>query len=157
VVPKAETAGRPEASAPTAGEAPRQPTPAVATGDGGLAGPWLATVKALTRQRGKKFFLGELLKDCRADAISIEGDTLVLAFTHRSHMERIQEEMDDPQGRGLVAKAVEQSFGKVYGIKLVLTEDNGAGGASPRPAQSSPLVRAAMGMGARNPREEVVK
>jgi DNA polymerase-3 subunit gamma/tau len=163
VAPKAGTAVRQEASAPAAGsappvaEAPRQPAPAVATGDGGLAGPWLATVKTLTRQRGKKFFLGELLKDCRADAISIEGDTLVLTFTHRSHMERIQEEMDDPKGRLLVAEAVEQNFGKVYGIKLVLIEDNGAGGASSRPGQSSPMVRAAMGMGARNPREGVVE
>jgi hypothetical protein len=51
---------------------------------------------------------------------------------------------------------VEQSFGKVYGFKLVLTEDNGADGAFPRPAQSSPLVRAAQGMGARI-REEVAE
>jgi hypothetical protein len=72
-------------------------------------------------------------------------------------MERMQEEMDDPKGRLLVAEAVEQNFGRVYGIKLVLIEDNGAGSASPRAAQSSPMVRAAMGMGARNPREEVVE
>ena len=155
VAPKAGTAVRQEASAPVVGSAPpvagglRQAPPAVAAGNGGLVTPWLATVKALSRQTGKKYGLGALLRDCRADAISLDGDTLVLAFTHRSHMERMQEEMDDPQGRGLVAKAVEQSFGKVYGIKLVLIEDNGAGGASPRPAQSSPLVRAAQGMGAR--------
>ena len=118
--------------------------------------PWLATVKALARQRGKKYFLGALLKDCRAEAISLEGDTLVLAFTHRANMERMQGEMDDPKGRLLVAEAVEQNFGKVHGIKLVLIEDNGASSVFPRPAQSSPLVRAAQGMGARI-REEVVE
>ena len=149
----------PEASesgtaAPPVAEMTRQPPPAVAAEGGSLVSPWLATVKTLARHKGKKYNLGALLRDCRAEAISLEGDTLLLAFTHRANMERMQEEMDDPKGRVLVAEVVEQNFGKVSGFKLVLMEDNGAGGASPRPAQSSPLVRAAMGMGARI-REEV--
>jgi len=157
VAPKAGTSDRPEASAPPAAAVLRQAPPAVAAGGGGLVTPWLATVKALSRQKGKSFDLGALLRDCRADAISLDGDTLVLAFKNRINMERMQGEMDDPKGRLLVAEAVEQNFGKVYGIKLVLIEDSGAGSASPRAAQSSPMVRAAMGMGARNPREEVVE
>jgi|TARA_B100000315_G_C14231786_1_gene431302 hypothetical protein len=114
-----------------------------------LADHWAATVKALGRHKGKKYNLGALLRDCRPEAISLEGDTLVLAFTNKSNMERMQEEIDDPKGRRLVAEAVEQFFGQPYGFKLTLMEDVGAGGNSPRSAQNSPLVRAAMGMGAK--------
>ena len=117
---------------------------------------WADTVKALNRHKGKKYNLGALLRDCRADAISLEGETLVLAFTHRANMERMQEELDDPKGRRLVADAVAQSFQHPYEVKLTLAQDNGAGGASTGSAQSSPLVRTAMGMGARI-LEEVVE
>jgi hypothetical protein len=112
-------------------------------------------VKALARHKGKKYNLGALLRDCRPDAISLDSDTLVLAFTHRTHMERMQEEMDDPKGRGLVTEIVGQFFGKPYGFKLTLIEGSGAA-TSPRAAQNSPLVRTAMGMGARIV-EEVVE
>ena len=121
---------------------------------GDVAGAWAATVKALAKHKGKKYNLGALLRDCRSDSISLDADTLVMAFSHRTHMERMQEEMDDPKGRRLLTDAVAQFFGRSYEFKLTIIE--GAGGASPRTAQSSPLVRAAMGMGARI-LEEVVE
>jgi hypothetical protein len=116
---------------------------------GSLADQWVAAVKILARHKGKKYNLGALLRDCKPEAISLEGDTLILVFAHRAHMERMQEEIDDPKGRRLVAEAVEQFFDRPYGFKLSLMEDIGAGGTSPRSAQHSPLVRAAMGMGAK--------
>ena len=126
------------------------PTAPAAVGESGLAGAWTATVKALARHKGKKYFLGALLKDCRPDAIYLDGDdTLCLAFAHRSNMERMQEEMDDPSGRRLVSEVISQHFGRNYEFKLTLVEGNSESGGSSRPAQNSPLVRAAMGMGAR--------
>ena len=126
------------------------PTAPTAVGESGLAGAWTATVKALARHKGKKYFLGALLKDCRPDAIYLDGDdTLCLAFAHRSNMERMQEEMDDPSGRRLVSEVISQHFGRNYEFKLTLVEGNSESGGSSRPAQNSPLVRAAMGMGAR--------
>tara|TARA_B100000315_G_scaffold192170_1_gene182540 strand:+ start:159 stop:542 length:384 start_codon:yes stop_codon:yes gene_type:complete len=116
---------------------------------GSLVDRWLATVKVLAQHKGKKYNLGALLRDCKPEAVSIEGDTLILIFAHRNHMERMQEEIDDPKGRRLVAEAVEQFFDRPYEVKLSLSEDAGAGGTSPRSAQNSPLVRAAMGMGAK--------
>ena len=114
-----------------------------------MASQWVATVKALGRHKGKKYNLGALLRDCKPEAISLEGDTLVLAFTNKSNMVRMQEDMDDPKGRRLVADAVEQFFDQPYEFRLTLVEDAGAGGNSSRSAQNSPLVRAAMGMGAK--------
>ena len=146
--PSAGSAEAEVAPQPTADQ-PAGPARATIAQRGGLADHWAATVKALGRHKGKKYNLGALLRDCRPEAISLEGDTLVLAFTNKSNMERMQEEIDDPKGRRLVAEAVEQFFGQPYGFKLTLMEDVGAGGNSPRSAQNSPLVRAAMGMGAK--------
>ena len=142
------------APAPASGPPPRDATPAVASGSSGagpsgLAESWTAAVRALARQRGKKYFLGALLKDCRPDAVYLDGDTLCLPFAHRTHLERMQEEMDDPKGRKLVADVIQQCFDKGYEFKLTLVEDNGNGGSSQASAQNSPLVRTAMGMGAR--------
>ena len=106
-------------------------------------------VKVLGRQKGNKYNLGALLRDCKADAIVLEGDTLVLAFSHRANMERMQEEMEDPRGRALVTDAVVQFFGASSNFTLTLVGENGGGGNNVRPSQNSPLVRAALGMGAR--------
>ncbi len=112
-------------------------------------GRWLATVRALGRCKGKKYNLGALLRDCRVDSVSLEGDTLVLPFSHRTNMERMQEEMEDPNGHRMVTEAVAKSFGESYAFKLTLNGEPGNGEEAHRPAQRSPLVRTAMGMGAR--------
>jgi DNA polymerase-3 subunit gamma/tau len=148
--PRPGQAGRPQAAPPLPVDSPvasgrASPVPAVSD----LQSRWAATVKALRNRRGKKYELGAVLRGCKADAIALEGDTLVLPFTHRNSMERMQEEMDDPQGRRLLTEAVGSCFGANYGLKLVLLGNNGEGSNATRPAQQSPLVRAALGMGGR--------
>ena len=129
---------------------PSEPAPAVAlVAEDSFQGRWLATVRALGRCRGKKYNLGALLRDCRVDSITLEGDTLVLPFSHRTNMERMQEEMEEPNGHRMVTEAVAKSFGESYGFKLTLNGEPGNGEEAHRPAQRSPLVRTAMGMGAR--------
>lgn len=116
--------------------------------DGDFRTRWLATVKALGRFKGKKYNLGALLRDCKSDSIVVQDDTMVLSFSHRTNMERMQEEMGDPNSRSTVTEAVEKFFGTPYTFKLVLVQELGDSG-STRSAQQSPLVRAALGMGAR--------
>ena len=120
----------------------------VAVGDD-FESRWLATVKDLGRHKGKKYNLGALLRDCKSDAVSLEGDTLVLAFAHRAHLERMQEEIDDPLGKKQVTDSVVKHFGASYNFKLVLAGGDGNGGENAKPSQNSPLVRTALGMGAR--------
>ena len=110
---------------------------------------WLATVRDLGRHKGKKYNLGALLRDCKSGGVTLEGDTLVLAFTHRAHLERMQEEIDDPLGKKKVADSVVKHFGVSYNFKLTLAGSDGNGGENIKPSQNSPLVRTAMGMGAR--------
>ncbi len=121
----------------------------VAAVDGDFESRWMAAVKELGRHKGKKYNLGALLRDCKSDGVSVEGDTMVLAFSHRTHLERMQEEMDDPMGKRTVGETVAKHFGSPYDFKLVLAGSDGNGGGNIKPSQSSPLVRTALGMGAR--------
>ena len=107
---------------------------------------WDALVKALSREKGRRFNIGALLRDCKEQ--TPEGERLTLTFMHRSHLERLQEELDDPQSMRTVKTAMESALGNSFELNLVLAEDsNGrAGQASPT---ESPLVKYAMGMGAR--------
>ena len=97
-----------------------QPTPvAPMSGEGNdLAQAWAATVRALGRHKGKKYNLGALLRDCRPGSISLEGETLVLGFSHRTHMERMQEEMEDPKSRAAVSETINQFFDRPYELRL---------------------------------------
>ncbi|MFQ6030719.1 MAG: DNA polymerase III subunit gamma/tau [Dehalococcoidia bacterium] len=139
----------PEVKAPVASGA------GAASGVSDLVANWTATVKALGRHKGKKYNLGALLRDCKPEAITLEGNTLVLAFTHRAHMERMQEEMDDPNGRKQVTETVGRFFGATYDFRLTLQGGTPSGNNSPGSAQNSPLVRVALGMGARVIEEDV--
>ena len=120
-----------------ASEGPR-PSPVFVDG-------WNDLVRALSRIKGRRFNIGALLRDCRGQ--QVEGENLVLAFAHRSHLERMQQELEDPQSQRAVQEALEKHLGRAYALSLTLSEDNGThSGASP---SRSPLVRYAMGMGAK--------
>lgn len=142
----------PSAQTPTAA----RPEPSVASpgrpagnGDDDFQSRWLAAVRALNRCKGKKYNLGALLRDCRAESVTLETDTLVLPFNHRTNLERMQEEMEDPNGQRMVTDAVAKAFEASYGFRLTLAGESADAGGPARPAQQSPLVRTAMGMGAR--------
>ena len=72
---------------------------------------------------------------------------MVLTLAHRTHLERMQGELDDPLGVKMVMDAMLKSLGNQYQLKLILESDSG-GSPSP-PATQSPLVKAALSMGAR--------
>ncbi len=150
------SAARPPAEPPRPAAARPQPSrePAPANADGGhdggqnLFSSWQATVRALNRCKGKKYNLGALLRDFKADNVTLDSDTLILPFVHRANMERMQEEMADPGSRQTVQEAVARYFGSPYDFRITLAGESEPGGAA-RPNQHSPLVRAAMNMGAR--------
>ena len=120
-------------------------------GNGGddVAGMWQATVKALNRATGKRYNLGALLRDCKANTITLEGDTLLIPFVHRPNMERMQEELEDPGSRKQVTEAVTRFFGTPYNFRITLAGQTEEGAQPNRPNQHSPLVRTALNMGAR--------
>ena len=72
-----------------------------------------------------------------------------MPFVHRPNLERMQEEMEDPNSRRMVTEAVTKFFGSPYDFKITLAGDNEEGGSANRANQHSPLVRTALNMGAR--------
>ena len=114
-----------------------------------IEGKWINMVKALRRCQGKKYNLGALLRDCRVEAVYQDDTKLIMPFSNRTNLERMQEEMEDPQTYKLVQEAVSVNFSNTQAFELSLNEVKGTGEESYRAAQNSPLVRAAIGMGAR--------
>ncbi len=153
---------RPAAPAPAAARGPA-PQPAGAGGGstGGdsneLSVQWNNAVKSLSRHKGRKYNLGALLRDCKVNSISLDGQTLVLPFTNKANLERLQEELEDPGSRTRMAEALASSFGEGCDYRLTLASGQPANGGSSKTAQQSPLVRAALGMGARILHEEEVE
>ena len=131
----------------SAASTPPAPPPAspAASAPGAIEG-WDALVKTLSRAKGRRFNIGALLRDCKPQ--TPEADSLTLVFTHRSHLERLQEELEDPQGTRTVKAALQEALGTAYELNLVLSEDSN-GRSGPSPATDSPLVRYAKNLGAR--------
>ena len=115
---------------------------------------WSNTVKSLSRHKGKKYNLGALLRDCKVNSISLDGQTLVLPFTNNANLERMQEELEDPSSSKRMTEALAQFFGEGCDYQLTLANGQQANGNANKTAQQSPLVRAALGMGARILQEE---
>ena len=130
-----------------------EPAPAAAGRAGGDSSEfwvqWNNTVKALSRHKGRKYNLGALLRDCKVNSISLDDKTLVLPFTNKANLERMQEELEDPASRKRLTEALTQSFGEGCEYQLTLANGQQAGGSTTNPAQQSSLVRAAQGMGAK--------
>ena len=145
-----------ERPAPAPAGARSQPPAPSAAGSGRTGGEsndlwvqWNNTVKALSRHKGRKYNLGALLRDCKVNSISLDDKTLVLPFTNKANLERMQEELEDPASRKRLTEALTQSFGEGCDYQLTLANGQQSGGPATNPAQQSSLVRAAQGMGAK--------
>ena len=106
---------------------------------------WNLVVQQLRRQKGKRFFLGALLKDCKAPYI--ENGAMVLPFNYRSNKERMEEELQELSSRQVIESALEQFLGSPYELRLTLRDGGASGGMSA--SATSPLVRSARAMGGR--------
>ena len=132
---------RPAAPAPAPTGAANGPAPSGEPGQR-LASGWPAIVRSMSGYKGKRFDIGALLRSSRSH--HLDGSTLVVSFAHRSNVERLQDELDDPRCRQALEELVQQTLGGPYAIR-VEADENGAGG---RSAQSQGhLVRTAINMG----------
>ena len=154
-------------TSPAAGQAPsrsrpprpssrpsRAPTP-VASGasaapprsgqDGSLdPATWNEVLRAL-RTTGARFKLGALLRGSRE--YTLEDNKLVVKFAHVSHVERINQEIDNPSIKRELKQALSRTMGGEYELvpELISSEN----GSDTRRANQSHLVVAAQRMGAR--------
>ena len=148
--PRAQVPSAPQTGSREIPPAARDPStyrqPAATTPPRQADPQWEQVLRSLRHAKGKKYNLGSLMRDCRDRRI--DDRTLTLMFAHRAHMERMQEEFDDPASRKLVRDAVQTALGSEYEIQVTLA-DGGGNGPKQNIAQKSHLVRAARMMGAR--------
>ena len=162
---------RPPASQPTYRQSPRQayrqseegaaagataPTEAPgarpASGDGlpdepaaRLAQQWNMIANDL-RFVGTRLKLGAMLRSAKEREVS--GHTIILRYPSRSNVERLQQELDNPESKRALDDAIAKAMGSMFQVEVALS--NGANGAGMRRAsQASHLVQAAQAMGAR--------
>ncbi len=128
------------------------PARANAAAPDSLRGRWEHAVRQLARAKGGKYNLGALLRDCKPESVHLAEDesTLVLPFSNAANLDRMQEELSDARVRDTIEQAIEQSFGSPHPFRVTLAGANGDVAQPARSsAQDSPLVRTAMGLGAR--------
>ena len=145
-------AAAPPPRAPAEPVANQQTGPRNAAAPDSLQGRWEQAVRQLAREKGSKYNLGALLRDCRPNSVHLSDDsaTLVLPFTNAANLDRMQEELNDPRVRDTIEQAIEQCFGERHQFTVALAGANGDGDRPARNSvQDSPLYRTAIGLGAR--------
>lgn len=107
---------------------------------------WGRVQYALRRTKFRKYVIGALLRNAEVDDPS--GGELRLRFKSKSLRENFVEELQDPRAKTALDNAVKDAYGSELVVRV---DDNGAPGParqSTPTAESSPLVRAALSMGA---------
>ena len=142
--PPARSAARPapSQSAVNGGASPAAPR----SGQDGSLDPatWNEVLRAL-RTTGARFKIGALLRGSRE--YTLEDNKLVVRFAHNSHVERINQEIDNPSVKRELKQALSQIMGGEYElVPELISSDNGS---DTRRANQSHLVVAAQRMGAR--------
>ncbi len=121
-------------------------TAAPRSGQDGSLDPamWNEVLRAL-RTTGARFKLGALLRGSRE--YTIEDNKLVVRFAHSSHVERINQEIDNPSVKQELKQALSRAMGGEYElVPELISKENGS---ETRRANQSHLVVAAQRMGAR--------
>ncbi|GEM_PF-191815 len=114
---------------------------------------WAMVTNALRREKFRRYMLGPLLK--AAQPGEPENGRLVLRFQHKSMRENVDQELQDPRAVEALEKAVADAYGAPLKVVVAPVEGNGSPGAQGQAtASESPLVRAALAMGARVVSEE---
>ena len=133
-----QSAPVPEPAFANAGDVPSEPAAR-------LDFQWREITQSL-RHVGVKFKLGGLLNVCKEREV-VDG-TIVLKFTHKSNMERMQQELENAECRRTFNDVIAKAMDKSYEVRLTVLSVNG-GSVTQSASQKSPLVRAAQAMGAR--------
>lgn len=95
---------------------------------------------------GARLKLGAMLRSSKEREVI--DDTIILKYPSRSNVDRLQQELDNPESRRALDDAIAKAMGGKFQIKVAFVNGS-SGSGSQSAAQNSHLVRAAMSMGAR--------
>jgi DNA polymerase-3 subunit gamma/tau len=105
---------------------------------------WDFALKVLSRQKWPRINVGALLRSC--DQRQVSDGVITLKFVHKSHVERMQDELDNPESRKLIKDTLAKVMQSPYDVRVAIIE--GATSGRPAAASASNLVRMAQAMGA---------
>ena len=114
--------------------------------EGRLEFHWKDILESLRLGKYNRFNMGALLRDCKEREIA--GDQITLKFGHRSHMERMQEELRDPKSQKVLKDVLAKILEFDYELKIDIVNES-INGPRQSHARDSYLVRSAMAMGAK--------
>ena len=100
---------------------------------------WRAVIEA-SRGKGQKFKLDALLRSGRL--VGLEGEAVVVGFTHQMFIDRMREELDNPGTRKGMEEALESVLGTRLQVRCVMMPKEGQ-------AAGGHLLKAAEDLGAR--------
>ena len=110
-----------------------------------LESQWESIVKSLRTEKGKRFNLAALLRS--STEREVEDGTITLKYSHTSHLERMQEELEDPRAGKVLRDAFAGAMEGPYEIRAS-ADSARRNGPTANASQRSHLVRAARAMGA---------
>ena len=143
--PPAAVQQRPPQYPPPSGRPDPPPAPAYDPGaplQQRLDAQWSAILKSLNNVPRTKFDVAALLRS--STTRRVDGDTLVVVFSHQSNSERLQSELDNPRCKLEVENALKQALGDSLTVRV----ESDAGGLVPNgPKQGSHMVQFAQSIG----------
>ena len=110
-----------------------------------LESQWSSVIRSL-RHTGRRFKLGALLRGCREREVA--DGLITLKFPYASHVERMRQELGDPETFKAVREVLATVMDAPYEVEVSLVAGDNSG-PKQSAAQRSHLVRAAQAMGAR--------
>ena len=113
-----------------------------------VSSPWNDAIRRLDRTRGQRYYIGALLRDCRATAVTVQNEegVITLPFRNRTNLERLQQEMNAHEDcRSSIERALSEQYGTELRMVVTLEHDDAA---PPNPADS-PVIQTALRVGAR--------
>jgi len=109
-----------------------------------LEAQWRTFIRNL-RHTGKRFNLGALMRGCNDR--QVQDSLITLRFPFSSHVDRMQQELSDPETRRALTKAIEDLMDGTYEIRVELADEM-EGGPARKASDTSHMVRSARAMGA---------
>ena len=106
---------------------------------------WEFLLRILNRHnKWRRFNIGGLLRSCVQKQIS--DGVITFKLRYKTHVERMQDELDNPESRKFVLDTLAQAMQSQYDVRVTMMEGTASG--APQAARSSNLVRMAQAMGA---------
>lgn len=114
---------------------------------------WRKVWDGLRRTKFRRWYLGPVLSNVIPP--TPEEGQITLRFKSRSNRDRFMEEMEDPRAQTALRTSIDREYGPGLTLKTISPHDEEEAAKQKAPAASeSPLVRAAMAMGAQVVTEE---